>query len=201
MTRSLIVLPLLAPIVAVTALAVPAQAQFSQSFNFLKAVREADGQKATDILNKPGSAIIDVRDPSTNEAAIHIVTRRRDLTWLSFMLSRGAARDLRDGNGDTALMIAAQLGWIEGVQLLVQRRASVDTANARGETALIRAVQNRDAATVRVLLGAGANPNKPDNAAGLSAKDYAKRDLRSAAILKLIEDIRPAVRAEAAGPR
>ena len=186
--------------VAAVVLVTPAHAQFSQSFNFLKAVREADGQKVTDILNKPGSAIIDVRDPSTNEAAIHIVTRRRDLAWLGFMLSRGAARDLRDGNGDTALMIAAQLGWVEGVQLLIQRRASVDVANTRGETPLIRAVQNRDTATVRVLLGAGANPNKPDNAAGLSAKEYARRDQRSAAILKLIDETRPVVRAEVAGP-
>ncbi len=55
-----------------------------------KAVRDGDGTKVTDLLNKPGSTIVNTRDQSTGDAAIHIVTRRRDTTWLNFLLSRGA---------------------------------------------------------------------------------------------------------------
>ncbi len=45
---------LLAAILAVAA--VPAFAQFSEGFNFLKAVRERDGAKVTDIVSNPSSS-------------------------------------------------------------------------------------------------------------------------------------------------
>ena len=171
----------------------PAQAQFSESYNFLKAVRDADGQKVTDALNKPGSGgvIVNTRDASTGEGALHIVTKRRDVTWLSFLLSRGANPDMRDASGNTALMLSAQLGFAEGIALLIDRRAQVDLANNRGETPLMRAVQNRDIATVRTLLAAGANPSKTDTSSGLTARQYAERDLRSAAIVKAIDEAKP----------
>jgi hypothetical protein len=41
------------------------------------------------------------------------------------------------------------------------------------------------------LLAAGANPDKTDNAAGYSARDYAARDNRSRDIFKLIEAKKP----------
>ncbi len=178
-----------------------AQAQFSEGYNFLKAVRDRDGAKVTEALNKPGSVIIHTRDASTGEAALHIVTQRRDAVWLGFILQRGANPDMRDGRGNTPLLIATQLGWAEGIQTLLSRRAGVDVANTAGETALIRAVQNRDIASVRLLLAAGANPAKPDNAAGLSAKDYAARDPRAAAILKEIVEAKPVAKRAISGPK
>ena len=188
--------------VAAIALIAPslAQAQFSDSFNFLKAIKDKDGEKVTDILNKPGSVIVNTRDPATGETALHIVAQRRDATWLSFLLAKGANVDMRDAKGNTALLDAAQLGWAEGVQMLIERRAGVDIANASGTTPLIAAVQNRDVATVRLLLAAGANSTRPDNAAGLSARDYATRDPRAAAILKELKDAKPVARREIAGP-
>ncbi len=188
---------------ALIALAAPVavQAQFSDSFNFIKAVKEADGAKATEFLNRPGSVIVNTRDGSTGETALHIVVARRDSLWLGFLLQRGANPDMRDGRGNTALLIATQLGWADGIQTLLNRRAGVDVTNSSGETPLIRAVQNRDIASVRLLLAAGANPNKPDNAAGLSAKDYATRDPRSVMILKEIVDAKPVVKKPVQGPR
>ena len=181
--------------IALATAAVPtvASAQFSQSYTFLKAVRDRDGQKVTDAIVKPGSGavIIDTRDPATGEGALHIVTKGRDLTWLNFLLAKGAKADLRDNNGDTPLMIASQLGWADGISLLVQARATVDLANNSGETPLIRAVQNRDTNTVRLLLMAGANPAKRDLGSGLSARDYAARDPRAALILRTIDEARP----------
>jgi uncharacterized protein len=172
---------------------VAAQAQFSESYNFLKAVRDRDGQKVTDAINKPGSGavIINTRDSSTGETALHIVTKRRDTAWVSFLLAKGANPDLRDPGGNTALMMATQVSYAEGISLLLDRRAAVDLANNSGETPLIRAVQNRDLATVRALLTAGANPNKADTGAGLSARQYAERDPRAGAILAAINDAKP----------
>lgn len=170
-----------------------AQAQFSDSYNFLKAVREADGQKVTDFVNKPGSGavIVNTRDSNTGEGALHIVTKRRDVAWLSFLIAKGANPNQRDGSGNSALMLAAQLGFAEGLALLIDRKAQVDLANNSGETPLIRAVQNRDIATVRTLLAAGANPNRADTASGLTARQYAERDMRSLAIVKAIDDAKP----------
>lgn len=175
-----------------------AAAQFSESYNFLKAVRDRDGAKATEILQKPasGSVIVNTRDASTGEGALHIVTKRRDTVWLAFMLSKGANPDMRDGQGNTALMLASAIGWTDGISLLLERRAAVDLGNNSGETPLIRAVQNRDLATVRALLAAGANPNKADTGAGLSAKQYAERDPRAGAILAAINDAKPKAKAK-----
>lgn len=191
--KALALLGLIAPGIAL--------AQFSDSYNFLKAVRDRDGAKTTEIISKPGNVIIDTRDQSNGETALHIVTRERDAVWMRFLLARGAKTDTRDKLGNTPLMLAAQIGFLEGAQLLISNRASVDLANSSGETPLIRAVQNRDGAIVQLLMTNGANPNKADTGAGLSARDYAVRDRRSAAILKIIETTKPTIVApKAAGP-
>ena len=39
----------------------PATAQFSDSYNFLKAVKDRDGNKATDLISRPGTVIIDTK--------------------------------------------------------------------------------------------------------------------------------------------
>jgi len=60
-----------------------------------------------------------------------------------------------------------------------------------GETPLIVAVQQRQPAIVKVLLNAGADPDKADTAAGYSARDYAARDNRGRQILQMIEVKKP----------
>lgn len=179
-------------LVAAMLLGAPAHAQFSDSYKFLKAVRDRDGAKVTEVIDVPGSTIINTRDYGTGEAALHIVVKRRDATWLAFLLAKGAKADIRDNEGNTPLIHAAQLGFVEGVQTLAGQGAGVNIANSRGETPLILAVHNRDIATVRALLAAGANPLLPDRIAGKSARDYAAEDRRSAALLKLIDEAKPA---------
>ena len=181
--------------------AVPAAAQqMSDRYTFLKAVKDRDGNKVTALISEPGSVVVNQSERATGDTALHMVARDRDYTWSSFMIAKGARLDAQNHQGDTPLAIAAQLGWAEGVQLLLSRGASVDLANSRGETPLILAVQRRDLPTVRLLLARGANPRKTDNVAGYSALDYARRDGRAAAIVKLLET--PAKPAKAvAGPK
>jgi uncharacterized protein len=168
---------------------VPAAAQFSDSYNFLKAVKDRKGEEAEKFINEPGSGpvIINTRDNGTGETALHIVTQRRDSDWLGFLLGKGANPNLADKKGATPLMIAVQLGWTDGADLLIQLKAQVDAANRAGETALIRAVQLRNPEMVRLLMKAGANPDKQDTVAGYSARDYAAQDGRGSAILAIIE--------------
>lgn len=168
-------------------IAMPAAAQnYSEGYTFLKAVKDHDGDKVTDALNRPGNTVINTRD-SNGDTALHIVTRNHDATWLSFLLSRGARPDMQNSKGETALSIAAQLGWIDGAELLLSRGATVDLANERGETPLILAVENHNVPMVRLLLANGANPNKTDHVVGYSALDYARQDSHDQAIARMLE--------------
>lgn len=164
-------------------------AQFSDSYSFLKAVRDEDGAEATKFIDEPGSGgvIINTRDDATGDGALHIVTRRRDSTWLGFLLQKGANPNIADRNKVTPLMLATTLNFAEGVEWLLRYKADVNQANRSGETALILAVQLRNAELTQLLLKKGANPDKADTISGLSARDYAKRDSRAGAISALFE--------------
>lgn len=194
--------PLIA--VALVALAIPATpllAQRMQSTTFLDAVRKQDGNKVTEMLNEPGQNIANVKDDK-GDAAIHIVTRRRDMTYLRFLLARGANINLEDSGGNSALMLAVEAGWPEGIALLIQQKANVNQANRGGETPLMRAVQRRDADLVRTLLAANADPDQTDRLAGMTARDYAARDTRSPLIGQLLKDAPKVKRVgAAAGPK
>ncbi|WP_232475818.1 ankyrin repeat domain-containing protein [Flavisphingomonas formosensis] len=178
----------------------PATAQFTDSYTFLKAVKDGDGAKATEFLSKPGSTIVNTRDPSNGDTALHIVTKRKALDWMGFVIQKGANLDMRDNEGNSALMDATRIGFAEGVDLLVKVGASVDLANSRGETPLIAAVQNRDVTCVRLLLAGGASPTATDRIAGMSAHDYASRDPRAGAILKLLDEAKPKKAKSIVGP-
>jgi len=165
----------------------PAQAQFSRGYKFLEAVRKKDGGEVTNVLNEPGSTVINTRDATTGDTALHIVTGRRDLTWMSFLIGKGANVNARNDHGVTPLEVASSLGFQEGVQLLLDEHARVDEVNATGETALVAAVHNRDTGMMRILLRAGADPDRPDNS-GRSARDYALLDGRNSSLVSEIQN-------------
>ena len=192
----------MAGIVAALALAAPpATAQFSQSYNFIDAVKDRDATKAKEILDKPGSTAVNTLDGASGQTALQIVTRARDLGWMAFLLQNGASPDTPDRNGNSALMTAVQIGFNEGALLLLSEGASINRGNNRGETPLIIAVHNRDLILARTLLENRADPNQTDSFAGMSARDYAQRDPRALPILKMIESIKVAAPSrKVAGP-
>lgn len=168
-------------------LTVPAQAQFSASYKFLEAVRKKEGQKVTDMLATPGSTLVNTRDISTGDTAMHIVVARRDLTWVRFLAAKGANVNARNSKGETPLQLASNIGFGEAVEALLTLGAKVDEPDSTGETPLIAATHRKDAAMARVLLKAGANPKRSDNS-GRSALDYATLDGRSNPVLAEIEN-------------
>jgi ankyrin repeat protein len=176
---------------ATLAFAAPAPAQFSDSYSFLKAVRDADGTKTMEFLNKPGQPALNARDPNTGETALHIVVKRHDNSWLAFLLSRGAPIEARDRNGNTPLMTAVQLSDPESVRALLEAGAKVNTTNSGGETPIIVAVQRRDLPSIRLLIQNGADPKIADHVAGKNATEYATDDPRGAATLKVLGDAKP----------
>ena len=183
--------------------AVPAAAQVSTSpgLSFLQAVRERDGSKASELIAKPGSNVVNYRD-ERGEAGLHLVVAQRDLTWLRFLLGKGADANVANRDGDTPLILAARIGFAEGADVLLGRGAQVDRTNRRGETALIIAVQQRNLALIRLLAERGANPDKTDNATGRSARDYAKLDNRGPEMLRVMDGAKTARKpVEIAGPK
>ncbi len=170
------------------ALATPqaAHAQFSDTYKFLEAVRKSDGTAVVKAIEQPGVTPINTKDRTTGETALHIALGRRDLTWTSYFLKHGARVDLTDAMGRTPLMVAVEKRFQEGVVQLLANKANPNQPNSSGETPLIRAVQIGEADIGRLLLSAGADPNRRDTISGMSALDYAKRDNRVPGLIDLM---------------
>ncbi len=156
------------------AFAVPAAAQFqSEGYQFLEAVKEREGTKATDMLNKPGTQVVNARDITSGDTGLHIVVARGDAVWVRFLLQRKADPNIRNKRGVSPLQLATSLGFVEGVEALIKGGANVNIADQTGETPLIAAVHAKKVALVRTLLANGADPDRSDNS-GRSARDYMK---------------------------
>ncbi len=166
----------------------PAHAQFSNSYELLKAVREKDGAAAQHAITATGGSIINARDPDSGDTPLLIAVKRSDLSWMGFLLNAGANPNSKDGSGNSPLIISTNANFREGVSLLLSLGANINQANDSGETALMKAVQTRQEGMVRALLDAGARTDITDNTAGLSALDYAERDKRLSHIAQMLKD-------------
>lgn len=191
----------LGALIAAPLLPAPAIAQFSDGYNFLKAVRDRDVLAAKKLIDKPGSTIINSRDGNNGDTALHLVVKRRDTPWMGFLLQNGADPNATDRTGLTPLMVAASTNFADGVRVMLASGARADFTNNSGETALIRAVHSRDAASARLLLAAGADPDRPDNMTGLSARDYAARDAANTPVGRLLEAAEKKEAQKSVGPQ
>jgi ankyrin repeat protein len=179
-------------------LSAPAQAQYSDQYLFLKAVKEKDGDKIVELLSTPGSTLVNSRDLTTGESGLHIAVARRDLLWVKFLIQQKANPNIRDNKNVTPLVLASQLGFADGAEALIAAGAQVDIPNSTGETPLIAAVHKRDIQIIRLLLKAGADPDRTDNS-GRTARDYAKLDGANNPLLSEIEaNQKPAAEREGA---
>jgi len=151
----------------------PVAAQFSSAgYKFLEAVKKKDGE-AVEKAVAENAGIVNTRDIASGDTPLLIVTQRRDLTWLNFLIFKGANPNQRNDKGVTPLATAVSLGWVEGASLLLERGARVNDPDANGETPLIAAVHQRNIELVRTLIKAGADPLRADNS-GRNARDHAE---------------------------
>ncbi len=161
----------LASLFAVAAISPAAAQLYSEGYEFLEAVKERDGDVATEMLNVPGTQVVNTRDITTGDTGLHVVTLRRDALWVRFLLQRGANPNIRNNEGITPLQLATRMGFLEGVEELLKKGALVNVADDQGETPLISAVHQRNVPLIRKLLSEGADPDRNDNS-GRSARDY-----------------------------
>lgn len=164
----------------------PALAQFSDSYKFLEAVRKRNDEDLQKLFEKGGPTIVNTRDQTSLDTGLHIAARQKNLRYVNFLIAAGANVNMRNIDGETPLVIACNLGFIEAVPPLIAAGAKVDEPNSTGETPLITAVHNRNILMMRLLLQAGANPDRKDNS-GRSARDYAMLDPKSETLLAEIK--------------
>ena len=200
MKLKLLILAGFASLAALSAAPLAAQQQ-SESYKFLQAVKDAKGNEVIDMLDRPGSNLVNSREVTTGEGALHITVKRGDDKYVRYLLQKGADPNLRDRQGNTPLLLAVQLGQRDLIPVLIAGKANPNLGNQSGVTPLIAAVQSRSIDMVRVLLAAKADPDQKDVMAGLSARDYADKDSRSGAIAKLFADTPKRSNANVAGPR
>lgn len=162
------------PLLAAGVVAAPVAAQIGgPGYKFLEAVRKREGAEVDKALGPTGSTtVINTQDVTSGDTALHIVTQRRDMDWLRFLLARGADANKANVKGVRPLGLAVSLGWTDGAEQLLAKGARVDEPGAAGETPLIAAVHQRNIEMVRILIKAGASATRADNS-GRSAKDYA----------------------------
>lgn len=92
---------------------------------------------------------------------------------VKFLLENAANindKEVRDTIDQTPLIVAADGGCKDIVEMLLEAGANIEHRNDQGETALISAAQNGHKEIVQMLLDAGANVNQ-ENADGETALD------------------------------
>jgi len=102
-------------------------------------------------------------EPKISDQAVRDAALEGKIDVLRRALEQGADANVADGDGRTALMLAAFNGHTEGVRLLLGHRARVDDRDAAHRTALIYAASGPNPETVRALLEAGADVDAVDN--------------------------------------
>ncbi|CAL8335664.1 unnamed protein product [Lota lota] len=84
--------------------------------------------------------------------------------------------NLQDNEGNTALMIASQAGYVSSVMYLLNYYPGVDTEirDCRGFTALIKAAMKGRSDIVAILIMAGADMHAVDSSKGRCAQEWAQ---------------------------
>ncbi len=70
------------------------------------------------------------------QAPLHFAVVKGQVPMMKLLLTAKAEPDLRDNDGRTALMVAAEHGQAEAARTLIQAKAEVNACDRRGRTAV-----------------------------------------------------------------
>lgn len=167
----LIVLFLLAGLGLTWGAAPPAGAQYSEAYQFIKAVKDDNLLEARQRLFGGSTA-----NARTGEGVpvLLVAADNASLKMTEFLLDNGANVNIEDRKtGETALMRFAEQGNLAGVNLMLEHGADPDETDKKGQTALMKAAKLRRSRTAEALIEAGADLGKTDYT-GRTALAYAR---------------------------
>lgn len=162
----------------------PAAAQFSPTFEFLKALKKSDyrGVKS----NIMGGANVNAKDDDGVPALV-LATDMSDPSMVKFLLDQGAHVDeISARTGETSLMRACASGDRSSAGVLLYYKANINAQDRHGETPLIKAIRGGHREVVKLLVDAGADLDLQDYT-GNAAIDYAQNG-RQRGIEKILVD-------------
>jgi cytohesin len=120
-------------------------------------------------------------------APLQFAAGNGDAGMTRLLLEAGADTEYRDHNGDRALLWAAYSGTAETVKLLLDAGSPADAdADPHGETPMMTASWYNHEDMVRLLLAAGADPNRRDQSSLTALHLAARTD--NAALVQLLLD-------------
>lgn len=163
----------------------PAHAQFSDRFEFLRAIEKQDVLETRQRLDN--GVYINTHN-SDGISALMLATEKGGPGWTNMLLERDANPDIRNKtDGRTVLMFYAERGNKLGVDLMISKKADLDVQDDLGETALMKAVRARKLRIVQRLL-----EEEPDlyitDATGRDVFDIAANVRGGRAIVKALKD-------------
>ncbi len=128
-----------------------------------KAIEKGDLQGVTALLEKnPDPSLVNWRDKSGNYSPLDKAAYYGHVDIAKLLISRGAAVDSEDKNGNTSLWVAAMKGNTAVAALLIAHGARVNGGDS-ALTPLHAAVLNGHGKVAQLLIAKGANVNRAND--------------------------------------
>ena len=147
-----------------------------------------DNSEMSKLLKSHGAPPKDINDPGDMGWPMLVYVCRGDNREhpeeILRLLELGADINVRNYKGKTGLHYAAKAGFLNVINLLIEKGADLDATDKNGETPLFDAIRStikdgeKQRAAIEVLLVKGANPNFK-NGKGLTPLQIAKRMRRT----------------------
>lgn len=127
----------------------------TQGKRLLSAARDGDERGLMDLMEK--GACVNMRDDDDWTALMHVAGRKGLERCVNELLKAGALPNESDEMKISALMVAARIGNLDVIKLLIENGADIDSADMDGKTALSVAAREAYAGCVEYLISKGAN--------------------------------------------
>jgi ankyrin repeat protein len=151
--------------------------------DFVKAAEDGDLDEVKRQFSE-NNAIMNTKDKEGDTAILKACRNCNNANVVAFLLENGAEindKKYRDSIDQTPLIIAAQTGCKDIVELLLRAGADIEHRNDQGENAFISATQEGHIDVVRILIDRVANINQPtadgETALALAVKYRHKKEL------------------------
>ncbi len=175
---------MLVALVSLLACGLPAAAQYSLDERLCTAIIVGNLPDARSLLEKGANA----NAFCWPNPAIISAVRYSNLEMARTLLDAGAKVDVKDDQGETALVWAAVKEDVEKTRLLLDRGANIEAQDNEGDGALASAVLGKKMGTIKLLLERGANIDSK-NLKGETPLTFANKN-GPAELVDLLEAVR-----------